>query len=181
MDDCQHLPALGDDPETWNDLDDEELEQVIGVKFIEYGATQDGSLIPGMSALLDEFTKTFAGMRSVGIAQEEGLTLVRRVTGWPQPREDSKPWERDEQSKLDADLETRISGYFEEIGENAYAMFNTMTDIASRPPQSPRFRGDRSTVERRAAARLRDLNASAALPGFNNVGHLSELATGARP
>ena len=51
MDDCEHLSNLGDDPGAWDDLDDEELKQVIGVKFIEYGATQDGSRIPGLFAL----------------------------------------------------------------------------------------------------------------------------------
>jgi hypothetical protein len=35
---------------------------------------------------------------------------------------------------------------------------NTMTDIASRPPQSPRFRRDRPTLERRAGAWLRDFD-----------------------
>jgi hypothetical protein len=51
IDDCGHLSALGDDEEAWENLDDEELKQVISVKFIEYGATQDGSRIPGLFAL----------------------------------------------------------------------------------------------------------------------------------
>ena len=50
-----------------------------------------------------------------------------------------------------------------------------MNDIASRPPQSPRFR---PTLERSAGAWLRDFSASAALPGFNIAGHLLELANG---
>ena len=130
----------------------------------------------GMAALRDEFRKTLAAVRAVAITPEQGRTLVRQVTGWPQLAEESKPWERDEQAKLDADLETRLHGYFEEIGENAYAAFNTMTDIASRPPQSPRFRRDRPTLERRAGAWLRHFNASAAGPGFNIAGYLAELA-----
>ncbi|MEX1115090.1 MAG: hypothetical protein WEB53_07565 [Akkermansiaceae bacterium] len=44
-DDCQELSAIGDDMEAWDDLEDEQLKQVISVKFIEYGATQDGSWI----------------------------------------------------------------------------------------------------------------------------------------
>jgi hypothetical protein len=51
MDGCQHLSALGDDPDAWAGLDDDELKQVIAIKFIEYGATQDGSRIPGLFAL----------------------------------------------------------------------------------------------------------------------------------
>jgi hypothetical protein len=81
MDDCEHLSALGDDTEAWDDLDNEELKRVIGVKFIEYGATQDGSRIPGLFMLyrhamgrLDvaerrEMLADFSGM----IEQQDGL------------------------------------------------------------------------------------------------------------
>ncbi len=81
IDDCDHLSTLGDDPEAWDDLDDEELKRVIGVKFIEYGSTQDGSRIAGLFALyrhamerLDvderrEMLTEFSGM----IEQHEGL------------------------------------------------------------------------------------------------------------
>jgi hypothetical protein len=51
MDDCEHLSTLGDDPDAWIGLDDDELKQVLSVKFIEYGATQDGSRIAGLFAL----------------------------------------------------------------------------------------------------------------------------------
>jgi len=129
----------------------------------------------GMSALREEFSKTLAAVRAVGITPADATQLVRQVTGWPQLPEKPSSWENDEQAKLDADLETRLQSYFQELGENAYAAFNTMTDIASRPPLSPRFRRDRPTLERRAGAWLRDFNASAALPGFSIAGHLAEL------
>jgi hypothetical protein len=54
---------------------------------------------------------------------------------------------------------------------------NTMTDIASRPPPSPRFRRDRASRERRAGAWLRDFQAAATQPGFSVPAHLAELAT----
>ena len=81
MDDCEQLSALGDDESAWDDLDDEELKQVITIKFIEYGATQDGSRIAGLFALyrhamerLDvnerrEMLTEFSGM----IEQHKGL------------------------------------------------------------------------------------------------------------
>jgi hypothetical protein len=96
---------------------------------------------------------------------------VRLVTGWPQLPEKPSQWENDEQEKLDADLEGRLSGYFQELGENAYAAFNTMTDIASRPPQSPRFR---PTLERRAGGWPQDSRMAISRPGFNIAGQLSE-------
>ena len=51
-----------------------------------------------------------------------------------------------------------------------------MTDLAARPPRSPRFRRDRPTLERRAGAWLRDLHAASTRPGFTLAGHLAELA-----
>jgi hypothetical protein len=51
-----------------------------------------------------------------------------------------------------------------------------MTDLASHPPQSPRFRRDLPTLERRAGAWLRDFNVAAARPGFSIPGHLADLA-----
>jgi hypothetical protein len=130
----------------------------------------------GMSALREEFSKTLAGVRAVAITPDEGRQLVRQVTGWPQLQENPKSWERTEQEKLDADLETRLSSYFHELGENAYAAFNTMTDIASRPPQSPRFRRDRATLERRAGAWLRNFREAVSRPGFSIGSHLNHLS-----
>jgi hypothetical protein len=52
-----------------------------------------------------------------------------------------------------------------------------MTDIASCPPQSPRFRCDRHTLERRAGVWLRDFNASSARLGFSIPGHLENSQT----
>lgn len=133
----------------------------------------------GMAELSEEFRKTLAGVRSVAITPVEASGLVRLVTGWPQLPEKPSPWENDEQAKLDADLEGRLSGYFQELGENAYAAFNTMTDIASRPPQSPRFRRDRPTLERRAGGWLRDFRIASPRPGFSVASHLESLSKSA--
>jgi hypothetical protein len=56
---------------------------------------------------------------------------------------------------------------------------NTMTDIASRPPQSPRFRRDRPTLERRAGVWLRDFMIAASRTGFSVAAHLDGLAKSA--
>ena len=53
---------------------------------------------------------------------------------------------------------------------------NTMTDLASHPPHSPRFRRDLPTLERRAGAWLRDFKLAGARPGFNIPVHLGQLA-----
>jgi hypothetical protein len=49
--DYERLSAKGDDPDAWEDLDDEELKQVVMIKCIEYGMSQDGARIPGLFGL----------------------------------------------------------------------------------------------------------------------------------
>ena len=49
--DYERLSALGDGPDVWEDLDDEELKQVVMIKCIEYGMSQDGARIPGLFGL----------------------------------------------------------------------------------------------------------------------------------
>ncbi len=51
MKNYEYFSNLGDNEEAWAELNDEDLKQVISVKFIEYGATQDGSRIAGLFAL----------------------------------------------------------------------------------------------------------------------------------
>lgn len=47
----ERMSELGDDPETWQGLGDEELKQMVILKCIEYGITQDASRIPMLFAL----------------------------------------------------------------------------------------------------------------------------------
>ena len=129
----------------------------------------------GMGELREKFRNTLAGIRGVAIGLDDARQHVRSVSGWPKQPEEPKDWEKTDRSALDADLHTRLQGYFRELGGNAYAAFNTLTDLAARPPQSPRFRRDRPTLERRAGAWLRDFHIAASRPGFSISGHLAEL------
>lgn len=56
--------------------------------------------------------------------------------------------------------------YTAELGENAYAALNVMTDFASRPPVSRHMRRDRHSLQRLAGAWLADFSKTCALPGF---------------
>lgn len=49
--DYERMSALGDDPAAWEALSDEELKQLVILKCIEYGVTQDRSRIPMLFAL----------------------------------------------------------------------------------------------------------------------------------
>jgi len=129
----------------------------------------------GMKALAEKFGRTLAAVRNVPMDTPQGLRLVRHVTGWPKIRDDASATDIDEQAKLDTDLANRMNRYLREIGPNAYAAFNTMTDIASRPPESHRFRRDRPTLERSAGAWLRDFSKAASEPGFTLAAYFEIL------
>lgn len=128
-----------------------------------------------MAALCDTFRTTLTGVRQVALNLDETNRLVRAVVGWPELASTPKLADKLGQDVLDADLGKRVDAYRRELGENAYAAFNVITDIAARPPRSPRFRRDRPTLERRAGAWLRDFCKIAALPGFTIQGHLEQL------
>lgn len=49
--DCREISRLGDDPAAWPGLDDEALQQVVSLKILEYGITEDTGRIAGLSAL----------------------------------------------------------------------------------------------------------------------------------
>ena len=76
---------------------------------------------------------------------------------------------------LDADLVARRDRYFGELGANAYAAFNLVTDFASHPPESHRMRRDRPSLERMAGAWLRGFRTAAKRPGFTVAKHIEEL------
>ncbi len=135
----------------------------------------------GMAALRERFANALAGVRAVAVTHDQALQLVRLVIGWPKLPDDPKAWETADQTKLDADLEARLDRYLRDLDANAYAAFNTMTDIASHPPLSPRFRRDRPNLERRAGAWLRDFTLAATQPGFSITAHLEELAKPIQP
>jgi len=61
----------------------------------------------------------------------------------------------------------RLEGYRKELGPNAYAVFNTLTDIAATPPESVYFQEDRDTIEKRSGRWLKDLAHHNQTTGFN--------------
>lgn len=129
----------------------------------------------GLSELCDKFRETINGVRSIGVTSDEAQRIVCEIVGWPVLSKNPKPSEKTDQEALDADLKSRVQKYFKELGENAYAVFNIMTDIATHLPQSSRFRLDRPNLERRAGAWLRDFKKFASRPDFTLPRYLVEM------
>ena len=130
----------------------------------------------GMAALVKQFGETVADVRAVAVTPDEGAEIARRVIGWPTITDKATPRQRDDQRVLDADLAERRDRYFHELGANAYAAFNLVTDFASHPPESNRLRRSRPALERLAGAWLRRFRIAAKRPGFTVAKHIEELA-----
>jgi hypothetical protein len=76
--------------------------------------------------------------------------------------------------KLLAHLGKLSDRYVEELGENAYAVFNAVTDFASRPPAN-RFVGrERHSLQRLAGSWLSEFSQECQKPGFDLGVYLDE-------
>ena len=67
---------------------------------------------------------------------------------------------------LVGDIQTRHASYRNELGGNAYALFNTMTDIASKPPSSRCFRRDQNSLQKIAGVWIKDFGSQIKKPDF---------------
>jgi len=130
----------------------------------------------GMATLIKQFGETVAEVRAVAVTADEGAEIARRVIGWPTLTDKATARQCADQRVLDDDLNTRRDRYFRDLGANAYAAFNLVTDFASHPSESPRIRRDRPALERMAGAWLRRFKSAAKLPGFTVAKHIEELA-----
>ena len=115
----------------------------------------------------DEFSKFLISVRSIGMTTDQSTLALNTVLRLPVPKSDDKPARKEDLNTLSADFATRLAGYRQELGPNAYAVFNTLTDIAARPPENPQFQKNRDTIEKRSGRWLKDLAGQSQLPGFD--------------
>jgi hypothetical protein len=115
----------------------------------------------------DEFSKFLTTVRSFTMNSDQSTLALKTVLHLPDPKPDDKPARKEALEALAADFSARLSGYRQELGENAYAVFNTLTDIAARPPELPCFQQTRDTIERRSGRWLKDLARESRAPAFD--------------
>jgi hypothetical protein len=111
-----------------------------------------------LDQLWKEFTDFIGRVRSVAMSAEQSERALAAVLHLPGIKEDDSKIRREEIEALNRDTGARLTGYRSALGKNAYAVFNTLTDIAARPPDSRYFQKDRDTLEKRAGRWLRRLS-----------------------
>jgi hypothetical protein len=130
----------------------------------------------------DEFSKFLTTVRSFTMNSDQSTLALKTVLHLPNPKPDDKPARKEALDALAADFSARLSGYRQELGENAYAVFNTLTDIAARPPELPCFQQTRDTIERRSGRWLKDLARESRAPAFDLEGWIPAWeANGRKP
>jgi hypothetical protein len=105
----------------------------------------------------EEFSHFLTRIRGLAMDIDQSTLALNSVLRHPAPKPDDKPTRKQALDALSADFTSRLTGYRDELGPNAYAVFNTLTDIAARPPENPLFQKSRDTLEKRSGRWLKDL------------------------
>ncbi len=142
-----------------------------------------------LDQLKKSFTESVTQLRNCPVERSEFEPLVCAVLQLRPPKQDesaslfgaddessensdnSHPAWRALQEHL-GDLNTR---YADELGNNAYAAFNAVTEFASRPLINRCVRRDRHGMQRLAGAWLAGFNVACKQPGFSIENHLQQL------
>lgn len=130
----------------------------------------------GMQSLISGFQEMISGLVTIPVTSSQGLHITKSVMRWPVLPENPSPRVLEDHRHLDQDLNERVDRYFDELGSNAYAVFNVMTDIAKRPPKSTRYRRDRPSLERIAGIWLKEFRRHSQSREFDVQDYINSLA-----
>lgn len=130
-----------------------------------------------LAGLKTSFTNYLGVLRDfrVGRDQFESLALavlwIRKPKHAIPPSKAAADWEA-----LEKHLATMCDRYANELGENAYSVFNAITEFASHPPDNRCIYQDRHGFQRRAGAWLNDFSRECRLSGFNLEKHIEIIS-----
>jgi hypothetical protein len=97
---------------------------------------------------------------------DQSILALNTVLRLSPAKPDDSSGRKAELQDLTDDFTSRLASYRKELGCNAYALFNTLTDIAARPPDNPYFQKDRDTIEKRSGRWLKELVRQSQTVGF---------------
>ena len=147
------------------------LRRDIGEK-IQFTVAQD-KLVKFRTA----FSESMTGLRNCKVPRPQFDTLIRSVLALrPPQRMEPESREADEWQTLGAHLGEMSNRYASELGENAYAAFNTITEFASHPPENRCVHRDRHSFQRLAGTWLTNFAPRCRQPDFKLDDYLKELA-----
>lgn len=130
-----------------------------------------------LSEFKTSFTESLAGLRGCSVPRSLFEPLLCSVLQLRPPRSpkrevhDAAEWQR-----LGGHITEMSTRYAGELGENAYATFNAITEFASQPPANRCVHRDRHSLQRLAGSWLTSFNEICRKPSFIIADYLEELA-----
>jgi hypothetical protein len=100
----------------------------------------------------------------------DAVLLIRPPAALKDGSRDAADW-----GELRTRLREVADRYHEQLGENAYAVFNAITDFASHPPVNRLLQRERHSLQRRAGQWLTDFSQTCRAPGFKVSEYVDEL------
>jgi len=130
-----------------------------------------------LAELKSGFRSYLDALRTCPVRSDQFDTFARAVLGIRAP-EALKPKSRDaaEWEMLNSHIATLCEQHARELGENAYAVFNVITEFASRPPANRHVHRERNSLQRLAGTWLSNFAQRCRPPEFNLTAYLAELA-----
>lgn len=131
---------------------------------------------PRLKTWLDGFDANLETLRGHKMAPDVILELILGVLRLRPPSSPDAPdylvgeWEA-----IQNHLQFLVARYAKEVGENAYAAFNAMTDFATRPKGRGSYAREVHTLQKRVGAWLPEFCARSRLPGFRIDEYLKAL------
>ena len=142
-----------------------------------------------LSQFKNTFTQSMAQLRNCAVDRSQFEPLICAVLQLrqPKPGKDNIPSNdfggqsevvdqaHPEWAALQNHLAELSDRYANEIGGNAYAAFNAVTEFASRPPTNRCVRRDRHSMQRLAGSWLSNFKAVCKKPGFSIGSYLQQM------
>lgn len=133
---------------------------------------------PRLKTWLDGFDANLATLRNHQMVPAVILDLVLAVLRLRPPSSPDAPaYMVSEWEAIQSHLQTLISRYTNEVGENAYAALNVLTDFATRPKGRGTYAREVHTLQKRVGAWLPDICARSRLPDFRMDEYLKALSS----
>jgi Domain of unknown function (DUF932) len=127
-----------------------------------------------LANLKARFGDYIATLRACPIARKDLEPFVRRILALSPPNPlEPHTREADDWDALSAHVGNLCNRYAGDLGENAYAVFNAVTEFASHPPSNRLVRRERNSLQRLAGEWVSAFSQQCRQPGFDLTSRIS--------
>jgi hypothetical protein len=131
-----------------------------------------------LDSLKARFGDYVAALRACPVPRKDLAPFVCRVLAFrpPDPLKPN-PREADDWRALNAIVVDLCNRYAADLGDNAYAVFNAVTELASHPPPNRLVPRERNSLQRSAGEWVSDFSQLCRHPGFDLTRYLATAQT----